>query len=68
MKTETALKGILTFLALCLVAVIVHSTIKSMRCADFHAQHDAQILYSLGAQQLDGYDKDGRACEGISIP
>lgn len=39
---------------------------RSLRCGDFALQGDAQLFFILGARQLDGFDNDGVACEGLS--
>lgn len=65
MKGEAIMKLIFGILIAGLVYLIA---VRSLHCGDFRVQGDAQFFYGIGARQLDGWDKDGRACEALLDP
>ncbi len=43
----------------------VADALAKYRCSSFEYQEDAQVAFWQGATQLDGNDKDGKACEHL---
>ncbi len=46
-----------------LLELLSAKSLKILKCTDFITQADAQKAYNKGAKQLDGFPKNGLACD-----